>query len=612
MAEPRPRQAEARLLALSRAQWLALGLVALAFVAAWWPAGQCGFVNLDDDAYVLGGFVSRGFTAPGFIWALTSVHSSNWHPLTTFSHMLDVQLFGLRAAPMHWENVLIHFANAALVLVVWRAMTGTFWRALVVAALFALHPLRVESVAWISERKDVLSTFFWLLGLLAYVRWLRAPTRGRYALVALALVLALLSKPMAVTFPCTLLLLDYWPLARWPRRKWSELIREKWPLFALVVVHSVVTFLVQSGSGAANYAARIPLGERIGNAFVSYVRYLGKTAWPETLAPLYFHPGTWPLPVLGGSVLLLGGVTWLAWRWREAHRWFAVGWLWFLGTLVPVIGLVQVGAQSMADRYSYLPLLGVFTIVAWAGAALAASRPGRHWALVAGCAALLAGCVVVTHRQVKTWTDSETLYRHSIAVGEDNAGVRFLLASALAAKGASDRELVPHYQRALQLEPDYVNALTQLAAIALRSQRFDEALALVNRSIACEPRNPALRFNLARIYAISGRPAEAERNYEETLRLDPHSAGAHRELGQIYAARHDLAAARQHYAEVAANDRWNVPWLTEYGILLANLGDLATARHTLERAVWIDPGYTEAQKGLAAVTQLKSREQKGR
>jgi Flp pilus assembly protein TadD len=607
MAEPRTRQAEARPPALPRAAWLALGLGLLAFLAAWWPAGRCGFVNLDDDAYVLGGFVSRGFTAPGVVWTLTSVHSSNWHPLTTFSHMLDVQLFGLNAAPMHWENVLLHLANAALVFAVWRAMTGTFWRAFAVAALFALHPLRVESVAWISERKDVLSTFFWLLGLLAYVRWQRAPSRGRYALVALALVLALLSKPMAVTFPCTLLLLDYWPLARWPRQTWRELGREKWPLFALVVAHSVVTFLVQSGSGAANYAARIPLGERIGNAFVSYARYLGKTVWPETLAPLYFHPGRWPLPVLVGSLALLALVSWLAWRGRETHRWFLVGWLWFLGTLVPVIGLVQVGAQSMADRYSYVPLLGVFTILAWGGAALARARAVAPRTLLAGMAVALAGCTVLTHRQVKTWTDSETLYRHSIAVGEDNPGVRFLLASARAARGAADRELAAHYERALQIEPDYVNALTSLAALALKEQRPDDALALVNRSIACEPRNPALRYNLARINAILGRNDEAERHYEATLQLDPHSAGAHRELAQLCAARHDLAGARRHYEVVAASDRWNAPWLTEYGILLANLGDYAAAGRALERAAWIDPSYAPARQGLTALAQLTAR-----
>ena len=392
--------------------WLLGASIALLTVAAYWPVRSAGFVNLDDDAYVeFQPMVNQGFRSAAVVWAFTSSHGGLWFPLTSLSHILDCELFGVHAGPMHVESVLWHVVNALLVFFVWRALTGATWRSALVAGLFALHPLNVESVAWISERKNVLSTFFWLLGLGAYVRYVRLPSLGRYSLVLLSLLLALLSKPMAVTFPCTLLLLDFWPLRRWPTQTWGALLREKLPFFALVAVHGIATILVQQFAGAADYGRRITLAARLGNAVVSYVRYLGKAAWPETLSPFYAHPGFWPAWAVGGALVALAGLSALAWRLRQTQPWAAFGWLWFLGTLVPVIGLIQVGAQAMADRYAYVPLLGIFTIIAWTGAELAERWPRARVGVGLAAAAALVACYPLTRRKVAAWTNSTTLLR---------------------------------------------------------------------------------------------------------------------------------------------------------------------------------------------------------
>ena len=499
--------------------WVVIAVLCVVTVFAYWRVGECGFVNLDDDAYVeFQPLVNLGLRPAGIAWAFTGSHSSNWHPLTTLSHMLDCELFGVRATPMHWENLLWHVLNTALVFLVWRSLTDATWRPAIVAALFALHPLHVESVAWISERKDVLSAFFWLLGLWAYAAYSRRPSFGRYVLIAAAMVFALLSKPMAVTFPCTLLLLDFWPLRRWPARSWKSLLVEKLPLFALVGVHSVLTFLVQRG--AAAFGERFSLGARLGNALVAYVRYIGKTVWPESLAPMYFHPGYWPATAVVAAMVILSVVSALVWWHRRIRPWLAFGWCWFLGTLVPVIGIIQVGAQSMADRYMYLPILGLFTMAVWQIARVVQTWPRARLAVVAATSSLLLCLGAFTARQVPSWKNSLVLYQHSIAVGEDNAAVRYLLAVALQASGRPVAEVIAQYQRALQHRPDYVNALTQLAIIAITHQQMDEARKIIEETIRLEPNNPSLRANLGAFWVRAGRPDEAIKHFDEVLRLE--------------------------------------------------------------------------------------------
>jgi protein O-mannosyl-transferase len=591
---------------MKRRVLLAAAFLAVFTLAAYWRAGDAGFVNLDDDAYVeFAPMVNKGIRPAAVVWAFTAIHTSNWHPFTSLSHMLDCHLFGLKPGPMHWENVLFHVLNSVLVFLVWRAMSGAFWRPLIVAGLFALHPLHVESVAWISERKDVLSTLFWLLGIAAYLRWVRTRTAGRYILILAALATSLLFKPMAVTFPCTLLLIDAWPLRRLSWQTWRRLVWEKLPLFGVVAVHSVVTFVVQHTSGAANYAQRFTLDERIANAFVAYARYLGKTVWPERLAPLYHHPGSWPLLMVTAAVALFAAITFAAWRWRVTRPWFAFGWLWFAGTLVPVIGIVQVGAQAMADRYTYVPLLGIFTLVAWAGAEFAARFPRLRPALAAGAASALVAFTVLTWRQVGVWKDSITLHEHSIAVGEDNPGVRYLLAVALQAAGRPEAESVAQWQRAIELEPDYVNAHTQLALVAARHGRLEEAQRILEQNVQFEPRNPGLHLNLGVFAGLQGKPEDAARHYHQVLQLDPKNAGALRELAQLHARANRLEEARTLYDRLVRAHPWDTRALAELGVLSANLGRLADAQRYLSRAVWIDPENETNRRNLEAVEQLR-------
>ena len=583
---------------------LATGLV-LATLLAYRDAGAAGFVNLDDDAYVeFSPMVNRGFRAPALAWAFTSIHSSNWHPLTTLSHMLDCVVFGVRPGPMHWENVGWHVLNTLLVFLVWRRLSGALWRPAIVAALFALHPLHVESVAWISSRKDLLATFWWLLGLLAYARWTERPSAPRYAALLGCVAGALLAKPIAVTLPATLLLLDFWPLRRWPERGWWPLVREKLPLLALVVAHSVVTYVVQHASGAGDFAKRIPLDARVGNALVSYVRYLGKTVWPEGLAPMYQHPGYWPAWAWGGALALLTGLSILVWRERARRPWLAFGWCWFLGTLLPMIGLIQVGAQAMADRYTYVPLLGVFTALVWAGSDLIRERPGRR--LVAGAAAggAVLACLLLTPAQVRAWHDSLSLYDHSIRAGEDNATVRFLRAVALTAAGRPEEEIVAEYRKVLEHEPDYVNAYTQLATIVLRQQRFDEAERLIERTIRLEPDNPSLRFNLASLAVMRGDALRGLELYRDILRFQPDSAGAHREIGKLLIQLGRPGEAEPHCRAVLQGDRWNPDDHAQLAALLARRGELDGARSLLERGLWLEPRHEACRQLLAKVEEL--------
>ena len=345
--------------------WTIIIALAIVTIIAYWRVGEWGFVNLDDDAYVqFQPMVNEGLRSAAIAWAFASTHSNNWHPLTSLSHMLDCTLFGVTAAPMHWENLGWHLLNTLLVFFVWRSLTGTFWRSAFVAALFALHPLHVESVAWISERKDVLSTFFFLLALWAYGRYARRQPRsskkrrpansrnGDYWLALCFFALGLLAKPMVVTLPLVLLLVDVWPLERLRRNRSGALVREKVPFLLLGAIDAAITFEVQTHSGAARYGQRFSLASRCENAIVAVLRYVEKTFWPARLSVFYAHPASWPASIVLVAAAVTLFVTAIAWMQRGSRPWLIVGWAWFLITLAPVIGVVQVGAQAMADRYT--------------------------------------------------------------------------------------------------------------------------------------------------------------------------------------------------------------------------------------------------------------------
>jgi tetratricopeptide (TPR) repeat protein len=441
--------------------------LALLTLAAYLPALHNGFVNLDDGFYVTGNpQVQKGITRASAAWALTANVANNWHPLTLLSHQLDCQLFGLDPAGHHATSLLLHLANTLLLFAVLRGMTGALWRSAAVAALFAVHPAHVESVAWVAERKDVLSALFWILAMAAWTGYARRPSPGRYLLAALMMILGLMAKPMVVTLPFALLLLDVWPLER-HGLGWRRLIAEKLPLLALSAAASLVTLRYQRTSLAP--LDLVPWSLRLANAAVSYAAYLGKLLLPRNLAVFYPIPLAIPAWQVAAATVLLAALTALAvWKARRAP-WLLVGWLWFLGTLVPVIGLVQVGRQAMADRYTYIPSIGLFVAIVWGIAALARER--RAILSMAAAAAILA-LAAGTWMQAGYWRDSVALYRHALAVTRGNYVAHVGLAKALTAKrdwtGAAEQ-----YRAALALRPGLTEARAGLAAV-LRAGDLEE------------------------------------------------------------------------------------------------------------------------------------------
>ena len=452
----------------------ATGALALLTLVTYLPVLAHGFIRFDDPLYVTRNtWVQGGLTWEGIAWAFQANVASNWHPLTLLSHMLDCELFGMDPLGHHLTSLLLHTASAVLLFEAFRRMTGNLWKSAVVAALFAIHPTHVESVAWIAERKDVLSGFFWMLTLLAWERYVRQPSRARYALVALSLAAGLLSKPMVVTLPFVLLLLDVWPFNRGIR------VKEKLPLFALVAASCVATVIAQSG--AIGMASQFPMKLRLANAVLSYVRYLGKTLLPSRLAVFYPMPTEFPAWKVAGAALLLIVLTVLALR---VGRYATVGWLWFLGTLVPVIGIVQVGGQAMADRYTYLPTIGLFLIAAW-------GLPRKEvW--VAAVLALAIG----TRLQLRHWEDSESLFRHAAAVTERNFIAHLHLAQIHADRGERGPAL-EHFRTTLEIRPGMWQAQASLGNTLRRWGRPDKALPHLRNAVRLRPRDPRLRRALA-------------------------------------------------------------------------------------------------------------------
>ncbi len=520
-----------------------------------------GSILLDDPLYVFENpHVNRGFTAGSARWILTQPLNGNWHPLTSLSHLLDVQLFGLNPAAHHATSVVLHVVNALLLLLVLSRLTGAWWRSALVAGLFALHPLRAESVAWISERKDVLSGLFFLLTIDAYRRWVERPDRARYAWVIAALALGLMSKPMLVTLPCVLVLLDVWPLGRLagaqavragraPVRTLGGLIAEKWPLFALSGLVALVTFLVQRRAGAVASTLATPIAQRACNALISYWRYIAKTFWPVALAP--FSPPPRGANLAGALLAAAGlaGVTALALRQARRRPYLPVGWLWYVGMLVPVIGLIQVGMQSYADRYTYLPTIGLTIAMVWGVSEVARAPLARHAAVVASLLALT-GLAVATTRQVARWKDTRTLFTYTLAVTRDNAAAHQNLGNALMLAG-DPRGAIPHFQEALRLEPEFPNTRTDLGSALGMAARYDEALVQFQAALR-QHETADIHYDLGLVYARQGRTSEAIRECEAALRLEPNHYGAHAQLGLAYGAGGQLDRALEHLGRASA------------------------------------------------------------
>jgi len=567
-----------------------LAALLLLTLGAYWQAGSGGWVAYDDTSYVTGNpMVNLGLRSAALGWAFTATHGANWHPLTSLSHLLDCTLFGLQPAGPHGVNVVLHLLNTGLVFGLWRRLTATLWPAAVVAAFFALHPLHVESVAWVSERKDVLSTALWLSALLAYVRWVERGTRARYAVLLGFTAGALMAKPMTVTLPFTLLLLDYWPLRRWPARSWRMLVWEKVPVFALALAASLITMRVQHGAGATDFGAEITPGMRVGNALVAYARYLGKTVWPDALACFYPHPGWWPWWAILGAALLLAAGSVLVWRERERRRWLAFGWCWYLGTLVPVIGLVQVGAQSMADRYTYVPLLGIFTLLAWGGAELLAARPALRPALVAAAGLAVVACVVRTWQQVPVWRDPLTLVGHLRAVTGEHPVYFREMANALAVSGRPVEESIAQYRLGWERFPAHAFFATELAMHAARAGDFRTAYPLLERAREIHPRLSGVYHNLGDALLKEGRLPEAERQLRRSLEIEPDSGPTLRVLADVLIRQDRLADCAEVLRHAVAASRWDWKAWNALGLTEDRLGRRSTAIAHLEHAFWINP-----------------------
>ena len=496
---------------------LSVLLLTLLILCVFGQAAQFDFVHYDDHVYVTDHLrVQSGLTLESIQWALTSLDAGFWQPMTWLSLMLDFRLYGFNAGGYHWTNVILHILNALLLLLVLERMTGAFWRSAFVAALFALHPLHVESVAWVAARKDVLSTFFWLFVMLGYVAYVKHPGGWRYLGVIFLFILGLMSKAMLVTLPFVLLLLDWWPLGRFHTIKSVQekgplksirspgwLFLEKAPLLALAIGVSVATILAEQRTGALSPMVSFPLDVRLANALVSYVLYIGKMFRPTDLAVFYPHPGLWPIWAWVSSGLLLVVISIMSLRWLRAYPYFAIGWFWYLGTLVPVIGLIQVGSHGMADRYTYVPMIGLFIMMAWGGFDML--RHFRwHRLLIGGVVFILLFILSIqSYMQTRHWENAQQLFQHAIEVTKDNYVAHNNLGAVLSRQGKA-LDAVEQYRKALRIIPRYPEAQFNLGAALADQEQYPEAIMACRRVLEIKPDFAEAHNNLAIALAKQG------------------------------------------------------------------------------------------------------------
>ena len=597
--------------------WMIAALLVLVTIGLYLPVTGHDFLNYDDPEFVTANpHVQGGLNWEGVQWAFcNTTQAVYWAPLMWLSHMLVCQLFGLNAWGHHLINLLLHATNTALVFLVLRRMTRATWQSMFVAALFGWHPLRVESVAWVSERKDVLSTLFWLLALWAYVKYVELSqvqhSRSNiwYGAALAMFAFGLMSKPMVVTLPCVLLLLDYWPLERFKRSHVRRLVTEKIPFFALTVAASVVTFVVQRRGGAVAAVESVPFEARGGNALISYCRYLQKLFWPTDLAVFYPHPGQWPLVVVllaGGSLLGISGLLLVQWR---RFPFLLMGWLWFLGTLVPAIGLVQSGDQAMADRFTYIPSLGVLILFIWGAYELTRRWRSHVIALALAGSAAIVLCMALTQQQLRHWQDSEALFRHALQVTESNYIAHYDLGAALVQKGQID-EAINQYRESLRLKPDFTDAHYNLAITLGKKGQIDEAISQYQESLRLKPDFTDAHYNLGNALGRKGQTDAAISQYQEAIRLKPDYALAHNNLGNALLRKGQIEQAISQYQEA-------IRLKPDYALAHNNLGNALyrkgrddEAISQYQEAIRLKPDYADAHNdlGLALIRKGRTRE----
>jgi len=585
-------------------------VLTLSTLLVFWQVRNFDFVNYDDDLYVYKNqHILNGLTPDGIIWAFTTPNTGNWLPLTWLSFMLDYQLFGPNPGWMHLINLLLHIVNTLLLFAILKKMTGVLWPSAFVAAAFAIHPMHVESVAWIIERKDVLSTLFLLLTLAAYVSYVRHRGMVRYLLTVLLFASGLLAKPMLVTLPFVLLLLDYWPLDRIGRFQWRMLYRlilEKIPFFALAAVSSVITFLVQRSSGAVININALPLQDRVANAFLSYAKYIGKMFWPENITVFYpFDIDSFAFWQVAICALLMIVVSVLAIRFGRKQKYLFVGWFWFVGTLIPVIGLVQSGAQSLADRYTYIPYIGLFIIIAWGlpellskwTSASSVESPYRKVVLGVSMVSVLMVIGICSHRQVSFWNNSITLFSHAIEVTQNNYLAHNNLGTAYGSLGRY-QDAIESFKQAIRIKPDYAKAHNNLGFAYGKLGCWQDAVEAHKQAIRIMPNYAVAHYNLGTTYGSLGRYQDAVEAYKQAIRIKPDFAEAHYNLGGTYGKIGHWQEAIEAYKQAIrikpdyADAHYNL------GITYGKLGRYQDAIDAYKQAIRIKPDFADAHYNL--------------
>jgi protein O-mannosyl-transferase len=597
---------------------MCLGLAAVT-LAAFWGVTSCGFVNFDDTIYITQNpRVLGGLTWDGVTWAWTTTFFGFYYPVTWLSHMLDVQLFGTNAGMHHLTSLVLHVLGTLILFLALLRMTRAYWRSALVACLFAIHPLHVESVAWLSERKDVLSALFWFLALLAYAFYAEKPSASRYLPVLASFLLGMLAKPMLITLPFVLLLLDYWPLGRWPSAAHpsrlappgegpgrpapvGRLVLEKLPLLALVPVFAVSTMLSQKEIEAVISADTLPVAQRVANALISCCIYMVKMFAPVGLTVFYPHPQksvSYALAALCALALLAAtaAALWLARR----HKYLGVGWLWYLGMLVPVIGLVQVGSQAMADRYTYLPMVGLFILVVWGVADLAGAGRAARRAVSGIAGAALLGLLVLTRVQVGTWQTSRSLWAHALEVTSRNYMAHFYLAAALYDEGKVG-EAFSHYEEALAILPHFAAAHGKMGSALADAGRSEEAIAHFEEALKIDPRLAEAHNGYGELLSSLGRVDEAIEQFDATVQLWPEDTRALGNLGAAYAKKGRVADAIPCFEKALQESPGNLDIQTTLGAALAQAGRTDEALAILNGVLAARPDSAEALQSLGQV-----------
>jgi tetratricopeptide (TPR) repeat protein len=580
-------------------------------LSVFWPVTQNEFLIYDDEDYILENrFVSKGWTKDGFIWAFNSKLHGHWHPLTWLSHMTDVQLFGLDSKAHHLMNLLFHTASVLLLFRVLNRMTGTIWQSAFAAAVFAFHPLNVESVAWAAERKNVLSTLLWMLTLMTYVRYSEQPGLLRYLLTLSLFAMGMMSKVMIITLPCVLLLLDYWPLCRlrwgqscgpvhdrFQKTSFLKLLLEKIPFFALGLITALLTlYLIYSGRGVR--AGTSYLRENyVGINLVSYVEYLYKMFWPKDLTISYLAPYKAVLWQAVGSGILLAIITLFAfWMVRRMPP-LLVGWLWYLGTLVPVLRVFTRAPLAIADRYMYIPMIGILLMVSWGVPELIGRWRRRTFFLGPLACAVIAVCITLTWSQLRYWQDSVSLFRHTLAIIPDHSLAHTNLGVALKRKGMLD-EAISHFEKALKKRPDFDKALVNLAATLNQQGKTQEAIPFYEKAVQIKPNHPELHNDLGLALYRQGRIREATDHFLEAVSLNPRSSKIQNNVGMAYARDGEFSKAMVHFQEAVRLDPDFADAHNNMGNVFAEVGKIDDAVQAYEKALEINPSFVGARLNL--------------